>query len=99
MEAVMAAKAKGEKGLAQRVGRIERELKEMRATAPPRPEDTVQYLKEQPQFRDHRSSVDERLAALRGVSRRGLEADAERGASSPLGHGTGSQPMKRGRRR
>jgi len=35
------AKASKEKGLAQRVSRIEREVREMRATSPPRPEDVV----------------------------------------------------------
>ena len=73
----MAKESKGEKGLAKRVSNIEREMKEMRATAPPRPEDQA-------------NAVDERLAALGGVSNRQLEPDATRGASSPL-----TQPKRR----
>ena len=43
--------------------------------------------------------VADRLAALQGTRRNELEPDTTRGASSPLGMGTGSQPVKRGRRR
>jgi hypothetical protein len=35
------------------------------------------------------------MARLGGARREDLVADSERGASSPLGHGTGSQAKKR----
>lgn len=86
----MAKADKGNKAIAKRVSNLEREVGAMRATAPPRPEDLVKP--------DYRGAVDDRLAALQGITRRGLEADALRGAASPLGMGSYSQPVRRGRR-
>jgi hypothetical protein len=42
-----------------------------------------------------RAEVGRRMAELKGQSRAELERDAERGARSPLGGGTGSRPVKR----
>ena len=47
----------------------------------------------------YRADVDRKLASLRGVSRKDLQADDRRGASSPPGGGSHSQPMKRGRKK
>ena len=46
-----------------------------------------------------KADVDAKLATLRGLSRAELEADDRRGAASPLGHGTGSIPIRKGKRR
>ena len=87
---------KGKKGLAQRVSRIEQEVKAIRATevkehatVPARPEDLV-ALREVPGNRNQDVGVSDRLAALRGASRSDLVSDAIRGASSPL-----TQPRRR----
>jgi hypothetical protein len=39
--------------------------------------------------------VQEKLRKLKGQSRSDLASDRGRGASSPLGHGTGSKKMER----
>ncbi len=83
----MAKAATKGKALAKQVSDLKREVEQMRATAPPRPEDVARQ--------SMGNAVDERMAALRGITRRGLEADAERGASSPLGHG--KMERKKGR--
>jgi len=66
---------------------------------PAKRNERADYIKEISANRDHRSEVDRKLASLKGQSRAELEADNRRAASSPLGHGTGSQPMRRGRKR
>jgi hypothetical protein len=46
-----------------------------------------------------RAEVSRRMAQLKGQSRAELERDAERGTRSPLGGGTHSRPVKRGKER
>jgi hypothetical protein len=48
---------------------------------------------------DYRGDVDKKLLTLRGQTRKDLEVDDRRDASSPLGMGSGSQPRERGRKR
>ena len=45
------------------------------------------FYRENPSGRDHAGPVEDHLARLHGRSRNDLEADASRGAASPLGHG------------
>jgi hypothetical protein len=90
----MARNAKDEK-LAQRVGRLEREVRAMTKEGPPRPEDTVArraMAGERPDFiRTTRGNANfetptrEHLARLQGRTRSDVASDAERGAGSPLG--------------
>jgi hypothetical protein len=78
----------------KRLSTLEREVKEMRATAPPRPEDVVarQAMRgEKPDFirvsrgnADYETPVREHMQRLRGRSSSGVAADNERGAASPL---------------
>jgi len=58
------------------------------------------YLKENPAGRDFKSPVEADLARYKGRSESRLQADADRGAASPLGYGTGAtQPVRKGRKR
>jgi len=88
----MAAKAsKSEKGLAARVGRLEREVKEMTRETPMPPEE-VASAQAGP---DRAAEVAQTIQRLEGSSRNDLMSDQERGPVSGLGHGTGSTRRRR----
>ena len=70
-----------ERGLAQRVGRLEQEMKQITAKAPARPEDVVA---------GRAADVAATMSRLGGRRVTELAPDKERGAGSPSGHGTGS---------
>jgi hypothetical protein len=80
----MAKAAKGEKGLAARVSRLEAEMKEQRATLPARPEDVVARQSMEQQVADQ-------MARLQGSRTASVVPDDLRGAASPIGFGTGSR--------
>jgi hypothetical protein len=52
------------------------------------------YLTIRPGNANYAGPVADQMAALRGARRGHIEADATRGSSSPLGHGTGSRRRK-----
>lgn|SRR5262249_27967788 len=91
------ASSKAEKGLAARVGRLEREVTAMTREAPARSEDIIarqamrgekpDFLRVTPGNANFEGPVNERLAALKGRSRSDVASDVARGSSSPLGHG------------
>jgi len=94
----MAKAEKSDKGLAARVSRVEAAVKQLTQEMPARPEDVVarqamqqggpdQFLRENPAGRNQDVGVSDRLAAMGGRSRSDVVPDAERGSSSPLGHG------------
>jgi outer membrane murein-binding lipoprotein Lpp len=74
------------KGLAARVGRLEREVKEMARTVP---------IPAEQQANARAADVAETLSRFQGSSRDDLTSDAERGGVSPLGHGTGERRKRR----
>ena len=84
----MAKASKAEKGLAKRVSNLEREVKGLTREVPM---PASQRLSAAARAAD----VAQDLARLQGRSRSDLVGDRDRGASSPIGHGTGS----RGRRK
>jgi len=89
----MAKKHSADKGLAARVGKLEKKVSALTEKAPLRPEEMLRqaqageradFLRENPKGRDHAGPVAERLAALQGRSRNDVVSDRERGARSPL---------------
>jgi hypothetical protein len=87
--------SKGEKALSKRVSVLEREVGAMKATVPERPEDQVSRQAASSREGD----VAQTLARLGGRSTSGAISDQDRGPVSSLGHGSHSQPMRRGRRK
>jgi len=57
----------------------------------------VSHLKENPKGRDHEGPVKAELLRLRGLTRKDIESDANRGSLSPLG--AGSYSVRKGRRK
>jgi hypothetical protein len=90
----MAKNVKDEK-LAQRVGRLEREVRAMTKEGPARPEDVVArraMAGERPDFirttrgnANFETPVRDHLARLQGRSTGAVVSDRERGSASPLG--------------
>jgi hypothetical protein len=82
----MATERKSEgKGLAQRVGRLEREVKQMQRTTP---------VPAQNQASARAADIAATLTRLQGQPREDLTSDAERGAASQLGFGTGERKRR-----
>jgi hypothetical protein len=84
--------------MSQRMSKMEREIGEMRRTAPPRPEDVVarevrpgegrgDYLKIRPGNADYSEVLRRDMDRLHGQSTSGTMSDHMRGAGSPLGRG------------
>jgi hypothetical protein len=98
-----------QRSVSKRLSALERKVEEMGAQAPPRPEDVVAreaMAGERPDFlrvtrgnADFGGPVERHLERLQGRSRSELMANDRRGASSPLGMGSGSRPVKRGKER
>jgi hypothetical protein len=90
--------------LTKQVNALKKEVAETRREAPPRPEDVVarqamagekpDYLTVRPGNANYAGPVADQMAALRGARRSDVASDADRGSSSPLGHGTGSRRRK-----
>ena len=106
-----------QRSISRRLTKVEHAISEMKKTVPMPPEQRVNMEAamarearpgERPDYyrytrgnADHETPVRERMAALKGQSRSDLRSDAERGASSPLGHGKTkktTQEMKDGKR-
>jgi len=87
--------ARKEKGLAQRLGKVEAQVKEMTKTGPPRPEDVVarramagekpDYLAVSRGNASYDETVADHISRMKGRSRSDVVSDRERQAGSPLG--------------
>jgi hypothetical protein len=91
----MAKASKGEKGLAKRVGAIERKVDALTREAPIPAEQAANMATARQSMA---GDVADQMVRLQGRRTSTLTPDAERGSASGLGHGTGSQPMRKGRR-
>jgi hypothetical protein len=84
-----------EKALAKRVSAIEQKVDALSRETPMPPEQRASAQAAGAREAD----VAQTLARFGGRSTSGTMPDAERGPVSSLGHGTGSQPMRKGKRR
>jgi hypothetical protein len=89
----MAKGSKAEKALTKRVSLLERRVGDLGRETPMPPEQRVSGQAASAREAEFAQTL------LGGRSTSGTMPDAERGPVSGLGHGTGSQPIRKGKRR